>query len=319
MDLTRYATMRPFQAPDQPFGLLMTTRTALTATLVVLLGGALAQASPPLRRPAWEHIPSGVSSVTFVAQGETSRGREEPPSTPRSLGGARAVRLAAFINGLQRLPPIFISCFLDYQDTERGLGVLDHENTRARLTFYGSSGTPTAQATETLGCGSSVQFRVAGRSGPLLSDAPTSVTEELERLGVIPVCSGWQLAPTASLPSGPNAQRMIFFNFTNTSDTACRVSGFPRVSLFDTRGRPIAVKLLDEDAGGVRHLGLAGAVALAPRQAATAWVDFARCRTRSATRAVLALPGVRRLFYLPVGSKRRPVDPCGGQLSVGNV
>jgi hypothetical protein len=258
-----------------------------------------------LPRPRWERLPGGVRSVSFTASGETAGGRHGPVSVARTLTGASARRVVALINALGIVQPGVHSC-------PPGLP------SSLTLDFAGSGGRAIARAVEEpTGC-PTVALRVGGRRGPYLVDYP-SVTNELERLDAIPVCSASQLLSTASLPARVGRQKQISLRFVNQSGSVCRLSGFPRIALFDAHGRRLTAKVADQGASTVRREGLGAAVALDPGQAGTSGVSWSVCAAPRATRVRITLPGVRRPFALPVGSSKRPFAPCHGRLGLSNL
>jgi hypothetical protein len=252
-------------------------------------------------RPAWLQIPDGASRVVFTAAGATDRGRAGPVSTPLVISGARARRLVAFINRLPVTQPGLVSCPAAFAES-------------VTLRFEAADGGTLAQAVEQpTGC-ASVSLTIGGRAGPPLADDP-SVTSELERLGAIPVCAASQLAPSATLAAGEAAQ----LTFTNASLSVCRLSGFARLVLLGASGRVVAAHVTDEGASLVDHEGLAAATSLDPGQSASADLSWSACHARRVVRVRVALPGIRGVFTVVVGSARRPFAPCGGRVGLGRL
>jgi hypothetical protein len=259
-------------------------------------------------RPSWERIPAAVRSVTLTASGQANDGRVGPVSAPRTLTGDRARRLVSFINRAAVVQPGVRACPAAFDDS-------------VKLQFMRADGTAVAHAVEDpTGC-ASVTLTVGRRTGPALSDYP-SVIDLLVALGAVPVCAGGQLSASAS-PPGQNGQvtaRAISFSFQNRSDVMCRLSGFPRLELFDAAGRRLPITVTDQGASSVRREGPAATSVLDPDQSAGFGAGYTACRgARAAVRAQITLPGVARRFSLPVGSGRRSFAPCHGAIGVGNV
>jgi hypothetical protein len=258
-------------------------------------------------RPVWEQIPPSSRSVIFTARGVTTGGREGPTSAPRMLTGVRARRLIAFIDALGLVQPGARPC-------PAGIPV------SVQLRFFAAGGgKPVARAVEEpTGC-AFVTLTVGGRAGPALTDYP-SVTVELERLGAIPVCSASQLEPSASVAARSGGQALMTFTFRNRSRAVCRLSGFPRLALFDVHGHLLHHPVADQGAAIVRRQGLDAAAALDPQRSASFTVMWAGCHTPRAVRARIELPGVPARFVLGVGSPAKPFAPCpGAALGVGNL
>lgn len=259
-------------------------------------------------RPGWERIPPGVRRVVFTATGQTDTGRPGPVSMPRTLTGNRASRLVAFINTAEVVQPGATACPGGLFET-------------VTLQFVTADGRSVANAMENpTGC-AFVTLTIGRRTGPDLTDYP-SVTDELIRLDAVPVCSGRELAASASLPgrNGPVSARVISFGFQNRSDVMCRLSGFPRLALFDAAGHRLPITLTDDGASIVRREGLAANSVLDPDQSAGFGATYTVCAgARIAVRAQLTLPGVARRFTLVVGNRQNPLAPCHGAIGVGNL
>lgn len=283
----------------------VTVATLPDGTTAVRTDGEAVWLTP---RPPWERIPAGVRSVTFTASGQSSNGSVGPTSAPRTLTGERARRLVSFINRAEVVQPGARVCPVAFFDS------VDLEFTRA-------DGTSVARAVEDpTGC-PSVTLTVGRRTGPLLSDFP-SVTDELIRLGAFPVCAAGQLTASASPPGrdGPVTARIISFSFQNSSDVVCRLSGFPRLVLFDAAGRRLSTTITDEGTSSVRGEGLLATAVLDPRQSAGFGATYTQCTgARVAVRAQVTLPGVAHPFSVTLGSRRTPVAPCSGAIGVGNL
>jgi Protein of unknown function (DUF4232) len=289
------------------------TERVLGVTVVPLADGATAvrtdgEAVWLTPRPQWERIPAGVRSVVFTASGTGNDGRLGPLSTPRTLTGVAAGRLVAFINRAQIVQPGAFSCPVALAES-------------VNLQFMSADGATVARAVEnSTGC-ASVTLTVGRRTGPALSDYP-SLTDELVRLGAVPVCPAGQLTASASLPErdGPVTARVISFDFENRSDVVCHLSGFPRLAFFSSAGRRLPITITDQDASTVRRAGLEATSVLDPNQSADFGASYAECSgARVAVRAQVALPGVARRFRLTVGTRRKPVTPCHGAVGVGNL
>jgi hypothetical protein len=259
-------------------------------------------------RPAWEQIPSGVERVVFTARGADGQGRLGPSSTPRTLRGARARRLVSVLNAAEVGQPGFRSCPLGFDEW-------------VSLRFLTDGGRTLARATENpTGC-AFVALTIGDRRGPPLSDYP-SVTDELLRLGAVPVCAARTLSPSVSPPgrNGPVNARIISFTFQNRSAVMCRLAGFPRLTVFSAAGRRVRLTVTNLGAAIVRHQGLSAASVLDPGQSAGFGASYTRCRTAPvAVRAEVELPGVARRFRLTVGTSRHPFAPCRGAVGVGNI
>lgn len=260
-------------------------------------------------RPAWERIPAGVRSVTVTARGTDAGGRLGAVSAPLTLTGGRVRRLAGFVDRLSLVQPGVRSCPAGFEEW-------------VRLRFAGPGGRTLARATEQpTGC-AYVALTIGSRRGPPLTDYP-SVTDELVRLGAVPVCARSWLAASASPPgpNGPARARMVSFEFANRSDRMCRLAGFPRLTLLDATGRRLNTTVTEQDAASVRHEGLVAASAvLDPGQSAGFGASFTTCRgAPTATRAAVRLPGVGAPFLLAVGSPARPFAPCRGAVQVSNL
>lgn len=251
-----------------------------------------------LPRPAWERIPTSVRRVIVTARGPTASGQPGAWSVPRVITGARARRLVAFINRLGVVQPGVYACPLEVAKY-------------VRLRFVGGHGQTVARALEQpTGC-ASVSLTIRGRRGLALNDYP-SVTEALERIGAIPVCSASQLQASVGPPTYYPSGRVITFNFRNRSDSLCLLSGYPRLLLFDARGRALPTAVTD--AGGAPVLN-PGAV-LDPRGATSFTGNWTTCAAPRAGYVTVRLPGVSGLFTLSTGSARRPFAPCDGRLRV---
>lgn len=259
-------------------------------------------------RPAWERIPRAVGRVVVSARGAGANGRVGPASAPRTLRGARARRLVSFINAAEVVQPGARSCPVGFDDS-------------VFLRFIGAAGRTLARATESpTGC-AYVKLTIGGRTGPLLSDYP-SMTDELIRLGAVPVCAASALSPSVSPPgrNGPVNARAISFSFQNRSEVMCGLAGFPHLTVVDAAGRRVPVALTDLGAAIVRHQGLAATSVLDPGQSAGFAATYTRCRgARVAVQAQVELPGVARRFQLAIGTPREPFAPCHGSVGVGNL
>jgi Protein of unknown function (DUF4232) len=259
-------------------------------------------------RPAWEQIPDGVARVVFTARGADTDGRLGPTSTPRTLRGARAQRLVSLLNAAEVVQPGLRSCPLGFDES-------------VFLRFTAATGQTLARATERpTGC-SSVTLTIGDRTGPALNDYP-SVTDELLRLGAVPVCAARTLSPSVSPPgrNGPANARIITFSFHNRSTVICRLAGFPRLTVSDATGRRVPLSLTRLGAASVHHEGLAATSILDPGQSAGFGATYTRCRgARAAVHAEVELPGVARRFRFTVGTSRQPFAPCRGAVGIGNI
>jgi hypothetical protein len=259
-------------------------------------------------RPSWERIPTAVSRVTFTASGQTSDGRHGPVSTPRVLTGSRAHRLAAFINSAEVVQLGASSC-------------ADAAADSVKLTFFAADGRIVARALETpTGC-ASITLTVGRRTAPELSDYP-SVTDELVRLGAVPTCAGDKVTASASLPArnGPTSTLQVNFDFMNSSEVMCRVSGFPHLTLLDAAGHRLPTSITKLGRSIVQEQGLPAASVYDPGQSAAFGVTYTPCAGAPvAVRAQVSLPRIRHHFSLHVGDHRRPFAPCHGSIDVGNI
>jgi hypothetical protein len=149
--------------------------------------------------------------VTFTASGQTALGKPGRASAPRTVTGTAAQQLASAINRLEVVQPGVIRCPLGRYDV-------------FRPTFRSTAGSSLASAEEHPTCCPYVSLTVGGRAGPHLIDEP-SVTDELIRVGAIPVCAAGQLRAAASVPTFDPAGRYITFTLTNRSRAVCRVAG----------------------------------------------------------------------------------------------
>jgi hypothetical protein len=256
-------------------------------------------------RPAWEQIPPRARSVSFTASGAIADGKAGPVSAAQTLNGARAIRLVDFINRLGVVQPGARAC------PAGRYGFV-------RLRFYGSSGKTVARAVELPSGCAFVSLKIGTRTGPELNDYP-SVTGELERLNAIPICSAWQLRPSATLPSRNSGELSVSFEFRNEYDSVCRLSGFPRLTLLDAKHHIVPTTVTDQGAAIVRREGIDAAAALDPQQSALFGVSWTRCGAPRAVSASIRLPGIAHRFALRVGSSRRPFDPCHGRVKLGNI
>lgn len=249
-------------------------------------------------RPSWEQIPAGVHSVTYTARAPTGTGRPGPTSRPIILTGARARQLVTTINRLELDQPGFRSCPAG-------------TDTSVRLRFAASDGSTLAQAVEQPTECASVRLTIGHRVGPALSDYP-SVTQTLERLGVIPGCSATQLLPSASPPSrnGAITDRAVAFAFRNRSNSVCRLHGFPKLTLLDASGHTMHTTSDDLGRAIVRREGLASWAVLDPGQSTSFTASFTTCSAPTAARVRITLPHVSQPFALTVGSLTHPLAPC---------
>jgi hypothetical protein len=259
-------------------------------------------------RPSWEQIPHGVARVVFTARGADARGRLGLTSSPRTLRGPRAQKLVSLLNAAEIVQPGVTACPLGFDES-------------VFLRFTTDTGRILARATEhPTGC-ASVTLAIGGHTGPALSDYP-SVSDELLRLGAVPVCAARTLSPSVSPPgrNGPANARIITFTFQNRSRVMCRLAGFPRLTVSDASGRRVRLSLTRLGAATVHREGLAATALLDPGQSAGFGATYTRCRgARAAVHAVVALPGVARRFRFTVGTSRQPFAPCRGAVGIGNV
>jgi hypothetical protein len=289
------------------------TERVLGVSVAILRGGVSAvrtdgEAVWLTPRPSWERIPAGVSRVVFTASGQTDGNRLGPVSAPRVLTGSRAGRLVAFINRAEVVQPGASSCPAAFAEA-------------VTLQFLTADGRSVARAIEDpTGC-ASVTLTVGRRTGPELSDDP-SVTDELLRLGAVPTCAAGELTASVSLPgrNGPANARLIDFSFQNSSDVTCRLSGFPRLALFDAAGRKLPIALTDQGASIVRREGVGATSVLDPDQSAGFGATYTVCRDAPvAVRAQVMIPGVESRFTLTAGNRRHPFAPCHHAVGVGNL
>lgn len=259
-------------------------------------------------RPAWERIPPGVRRVVFTARGADASGRLGPAAAPRTVRGRRARRLVSFVNADEVFQPGVRACPAEFAES-------------VSLSFIAANGRTLARATEDPSGCATVSLTIGTRRGPLLDDDP-SVTDELIRLGAVPVCPAPTLSPSVSPPgrNGAVHARAVWFTFVNRSHVMCRLAGFPWLALFDAAGRRVPITLTRLGAAIVRHQGLAATSVLDPGQSAGFPATFSRCRgARVAVQAQVKLPGVARRFRLAVGTPRQPFAPCHGAIGVGNL
>lgn len=259
-------------------------------------------------RPAWERVPGGVRSVVFTARGADINGHLGPTSMPRTLSGAGARRLVAFINSAQIVQPGVTAC---PQGSDAWVS----------MRFIGAGGRTLARAVEQLAGCPSVRLTIDGRTGPLLSDYP-SVTDELIRLGTVPVCARKAMSATVSTPGrdGQANARAVTFSFRNRSRVMCRLSGFPHIAAFTAAGRRLPIRVSRVGAAAVRQEGLSASAVLDPDQAAGFGVYYTRCHGATvADQARITLPGVDGPFLLAVGTGSEPFAPCHGAVAVGSL
>jgi Protein of unknown function (DUF4232) len=283
----------------------VTTVTLVNGVVGIRTDGEAVWLSP---RPAWERIPTGVRRVVFTARGADAHGRVGPVSAPRTLRGAPVRRLVSFINAAEIVQPGVRSCPAAFDES-------------VSLRFIAAGGRMLARATENpTGC-ASVTLTIGGRTGPPLNDYP-SVTDELIRLGAVPMCAPRALSSSVSTPgrNGPINARVISFSFQNRSAVMCRLAGFPRLAVFDATGRRVPITLTHLGAAIVAHQGLAATAVLDPRQSAGFGAIYTRCRgARVAVQAEVELPGIARRFRLAIGTAHEPFAPCHGRVGVGNI
>jgi hypothetical protein len=281
----------------------VTTATLADGVTAIRTDGEAVWLTP---RPAWEQIPSAVRRVIFTARGADAAGRLGQASAPRTLRGAGARRVVTSLNAAEVVQPGFRSCPLGFDES-------------VSLRFTTDRGRTLARATENpTGC-AFVRLTIGARTGPSLSDYP-SVTDELLRVGAVPVCAGRALSPSVSPPgrNGPANVRIIDVSFQNRSAVMCRLAGFPRLTGFSAAGRRVPLTVTHLGAASVRHEGLAAV--LDPGQAAGFGASYTRCRGAPvAVRAEVQLPGVARRFRLAIGTSRQPFAPCRGAVGVGNL
>jgi Protein of unknown function (DUF4232) len=246
--------------------------------------------------------------VVLTARGADARGRVGPASAPTTLRGAPARALVSFINAAEIVQPGARSCPAAFDES-------------VSLTFDGGGGHMLARATENpTGC-ASVRLTIGGRTGPPLNDYP-SVTDELIRLGAVPVCAGRALSPSVSAPgrNGPVNARAIAFTFHNRSDVMCRLAGFPTLTVFDAAGRRVPITVTHQGAAIVGHPGRAATSVLDPQQSAGFVATYTRCRgAHVAVTAQVELPRVTGRFRLAIGSRHEPFAACRGRVVVGNL
>ncbi len=100
----------------------------------------------------------------------------------------------------------------------------------------------------------------------------------------------------------------------------CRLSGFPRLALYDATGNRLAITLTNLGASSVRAQGITADSILDPDQSAGFAATYTRCRgARVAVHAQITLPGVVKRFNLPVDSQGEPLAPCQGAIGVSNL
>lgn len=256
-------------------------------------------------RPSWERIPSGVREVTFVDHGAVPSGRPGPASAPGTLRGARARRLVTLVNRLPVVQPGAFSCpagFAEY----------------VALRFIGPSGRILARATEnSTGC-ASVALTLGSRHGPGLQDYP-SVTDDLIRLGGIPVCRAGALTAGIGRPGrdGPPDARAAEVRVVNRSNAVCRLRGFPSDVGLDGAGGPLPARVHDEGARAFRHEGIVGDVVLGRDSSASFLLAWRSCDATPAQSVSFSLPSVPGGRYVVAASGT--IAPCRGRLGVGSL
>lgn len=232
-------------------------------------------------RPPWEQIPSGVARVMVTARGAGHT------STPLTLTGKAAVRLASFINRLDVVQPRTRHCPVA-------------RNESVRLTFRSASGGVLAAASEQPSGCAFVSLTIRGRAGLPLSDYP-SVTSELLRIGAIPMCAG------SALRAAPQVARSgVWLTFTNTSRAFCRVHGTPRMRLFNAVGHRVNVL--------VRRESDSLEIPLSPGDRAMSTITSIACG--HIARVTLSLPGIDRVFGFRVIPRQAP---CRHWIVVGSL
>ncbi len=254
-------------------------------------------------RPSWERIPAGVQSVTFVVRGTSPSGRPGPPSSQRTLRGARARRLTAMINRLGVVQPGAYSCPASFASS-------------VRLRFS-ARGRTVARATEQpTGC-ASVQLTVGGRRGRALQDSP-SVTDDLIRLGAIPTCPRGALEASLSRPGrdGGPMTRGTEVKVINRSASVCRLRGYPGVGLLGADGAGLPARVHRVGARFLRGEGVEADVVLGAGGAANFSLQWTACHVTPARLLRFSLPRVAGAFVVPV---RGTIAPCGGRLGVGDL
>lgn len=136
------------------------------------------------------------------------------------------------------------------------------------------------------------------------------MTEELERVGAIGVCSARALRASARRPTSSS----FSLTFTNVSNVACRLPAFPHLTLLGAHGRRLPTRVTDANAAQVRRQGLGAAVALDPGLQTGESVSFPSCEGRARSLR-LHLKGMRGTLTVPVAS----LALCGGRLTVTQV
>ena len=254
-------------------------------------------------RPTWERLPGRVTSIRFTASGESTGGRSGLASAPVTVAGQSAQRLVAFINRLGIVQPGTVSCPAELPD-------------QLELRFDDSAGNGVAHGVENpTGC-PFLHLTIGSRTGPNLSDDP-SVTQELEELNAIKLCDGSALAATATapIPWRPGSEQMAF-GLTNKSDSVCRVSGYPTLSLIDPHAHTMRTRLAHQSEQYPPPTAGQMDVTLDPGQSAEFWVYATRCTGPRAAGVRIQLPGIARPFALAVGSAKHPFAPCGGRMGI---
>jgi hypothetical protein len=261
-------------------------------------------------RPVWDRIPASVRSLTYTARatvagfdgGNASHGRR---STPRTVGPRDARRLAAAIDGLQRIQPgLVFSC------------PFDAVQPRITLRFRGRGGRPLAVAVDSPSGCASLSLSVHGRRGPQLDDRVgprLSILQRMVALGAIDPCRSDQLvAGPASLALAAHRPTLTL-SIRDRSDAVCTVRGFPRVGLVGSGGHLLADRHRNTGAVVLRREGAAGAVILYPGTSAQFTARYDTCPGRP--RAVIArirVPGTRGDLRGRLASTGRRVTPCRG-------
>ncbi len=261
-------------------------------------------------RPAWDLIPASVRSLTYTARatvagfggGHASHGRR---STPRTVGPRVARRLAAAIDGLQRMQPgLEFSC------------PFDAVQPRITLRFRGRGGRPLAVAVDSPSGCASLSLSVHGRRGPRLDDMVVprlSIDRRMVALGAIGPCRSDQLvAGPASLALAAHRPTLTL-SIRDRSAAVCTVHGFPRVGLVGSRGHLLADRHRDTGAAALRRAGVAGAVILYPGTSAQFTARYDTCPGRPpAVIARIRVPGTGDDLRGRLASTGRRVTPCRG-------
>ena len=132
-------------------------------------------------------------------------------------------------------------------------------------------------------------------------------------------CLGEQLSVSRISDDAGAGQRAVNFGFTNRSSQPCTLTGVPRFTLLDRRGRRIrGAHVVYADASYFQPGERAEIVTLAPGKLAWFEIMFSACqdpgKCPASSRVGITAPGTKRVFIL-----KERIDAWEGKVTVMSV